>query len=82
MSELEFKFCVALNCKGYPTSEGSPIFNTILDYIEIFYDKVDVISEIQIYLRLLNPDDAGQLKDKIKVKVDYLENNYKTAIGD
>lgn len=52
LAELEFKFCIALNCKGYPTHDGSPIFNTILDYIEIFYDKSDVIGDIMVYLRL------------------------------
>ena len=53
LAEMEYKFCIALNCKGYPTHEGSPIFNTMLDYIEIFYDKADVIGDIAVYLRLL-----------------------------
>jgi len=26
LAEIEFKFCIALNCKGYPSHEGSPIF--------------------------------------------------------
>ena len=53
LSELEFKFCIALNCKGYPTQEGSPLFNVMLDYIELFYDKADVVTDILPYLRLL-----------------------------
>ncbi len=52
LAELEFKFCIALNCKGYPTHEGSPIFNTILDYIELFYDKSDVVGDLTLYLKL------------------------------
>jgi hypothetical protein len=58
LAELEFKFCVALNCKGYPTYEGSPIFNTMLDYIELFYDKSDVIENISVYLKLFQMEDA------------------------
>lgn len=46
LAELECKFCIALNCKGYPTHDCSSIFNTMLDYIELFYDKSDVIADI------------------------------------
>lgn len=49
---MEFKYCIALNCKGYPSHEGSPIFNVMLDYIELFYDKADVICDIIPYIRL------------------------------
>jgi hypothetical protein len=53
LAELEFKFCIALNCKNYPTQESSPIFNVILDYIELFYDKADVICDILPYVSIL-----------------------------
>jgi hypothetical protein len=56
--ELEFKFCIAINCKGYPTFEGSPIFNCMLDYLLLFYDKSDVIEDISLYLKLLSTEDA------------------------
>lgn len=52
LAELEFKFCIALNCKGYPCHEGTPMFNAMLDYIELFYDKADVICDIIPYIRL------------------------------
>lgn len=58
LAELECKFCIALSSKSYPTYDGSTIFNTILDYIELFYDKADVIEDLLPYLRLLNPEDA------------------------
>lgn len=58
LAELEFKFCIALNCKSYPVSEGSPYFNIIFDYIEVFYDKEDVIGDILLYLKLLHIEDA------------------------
>lgn len=79
LAELEYKFCIALNCKGYPTFDGSPIFNAMLDYIELFYDKADVIGDIQIYLRLFQVEDAQLLKEKIKQKVDNLENSYNSS---
>ena len=76
LSELEFKFCIALNCKGYPTQEGTPLFNVMLDYIELFYDKADVVCDIIPYLRLLQYEDAQALKEKVKAKVDNLESGY------
>jgi hypothetical protein len=73
LSELEYKFCIALNCKSYPTFEGSPFYNSILDFLEIFYDKTDVIEDIRPYLKLLQPEDAYTLRDKIDSKVENLE---------
>lgn len=73
MAELEFKWCIALNCKGYPTHEGSPLFNVMLDYVELFYDKADVVADSIPYLKLLAYEDAQALKDKIKTKVENLE---------
>ena len=74
MAELEFKFCIALNCKGYPTHEGSPMFNVMLDYIELFYDKADVICDVMPYLRLFQYEDAMALKEKVRAKVENMEN--------
>lgn len=53
MAEMEYKFCIALNCKQYTTQEGSPYYNTMLDYIELFYDKADVIGDLTTYIKLL-----------------------------
>lgn len=52
MAEMEYKFCIALNCKGYQTSEGTPFYNAMLDYIELFYDKADVIGDLAKYMKL------------------------------
>ena len=70
---MEFKFCIALNCKGYPCHEGSPMFNVILDYIELFYDKADVVCDIVPYIKLFKFDDASALREKVKQKVQNLE---------
>jgi hypothetical protein len=73
LAELEFKSCIALNCPSYSVHEGSPFYNIILDYIELFYDKSDVISDLKLYFKLLGPDDAYALKDKIKLKMETIE---------
>jgi hypothetical protein len=59
LAELECKLCIALNSKTYQTYEGSPLFNLILDYIELFFDKVDVVQDLLPYLRLLQTEDAA-----------------------
>lgn len=52
LSELEFKQCIAINCKVYATHEGTPLFNTVLDYIELFYDQIDAVDDLKGYLRM------------------------------
>jgi len=75
IAEMEFKFCVALNCKGYPCQEGTPFFNVILDYIEIFYDKADVVADVLPYMRLFKLEDGVALQEKIRTKVQNLESS-------
>ena len=81
LAELEFKFCIALNCKGYPCHEGTPMFNAMLDYIELFYDKADVICDIIPYIRLFQIEDAGSLREKVKMKVQNLESGYNVGVN-
>jgi len=50
ITELDYKFCAAVSCQGYPTQEGSPIYNTFLGYFELFFDKTDVIEDTKLYL--------------------------------
>lgn len=73
LAELECKLCIALNSKIYQTYEGSPLFNLILDYIELFYDKADVVSDLLPYLRLLQSEDCAALREKVKSKIDAME---------
>ena len=48
----------------------------IYDYIELFYDKADVIMDLTSYLRLFGSEDAVALKEKIKSKVESLESGF------
>eukprot|EP00347_Sterkiella_histriomuscorum_P000542 403375452 len=76
LAEMEFKFCIAINCRGYPCHEGSPMFNVLLDYIELFYDKADVVCDIMPYIKLFQIEEAGSLREKVKIKVQNLESGY------
>lgn len=76
LAELECKLCIALNSKSFQTFEGSPIFNLILDYIELFYDKADIITDLLPYLKLFNHDDAMNMREKIKGKIEALEGGF------
>ena len=75
ISELEYKFCVALNCPNYPTGEGSPMFNTFLDFIELFFDKTDVVEDVRTYLQLLSEEDATSLIARVQVRLNTLESS-------
>ena len=76
LAELECKLCIALNSKNYLTYEGTPMFNLFLDYIEQFYDKSDVVQDLMPYFPLFNHEDAIQLREKIKNKVESLESGF------
>ena len=78
LSEIEFKFCLAMNCNGYPTQEGSPYYNNILSYLEQFYDKSDVVKNLTPYFKLFSSEDAFALRDYIKNKIANIE---KTQYG-
>jgi hypothetical protein len=74
MAELECKLCIALNCRGvYPTYENSSFFNLILDYLDQFYDKADVIADITPYIKLFQYEDAIAMREKIRAKIEALE---------
>jgi hypothetical protein len=74
LAELECKLCIGLNCKNaYPTYENSSFFNLVLEYIENFFDKADVVIDILPYLRLMQPDDANALREKLKNRIEAIE---------
>jgi len=46
LTELEYKYVLAINYNNYNVSENSPFFDLIIEYIENFYDRFDVIKDI------------------------------------
>jgi hypothetical protein len=55
------------------------MFNLILDYIELFYDKADVVIDLIPYLRLLQAEDCLALREKVKAKIDAMEAGHSLA---
>ena len=41
--------------------------------MENFYDKADVVADILPYLKLMQPDDANALREKIRSKIEAIE---------
>ena len=54
LSELEFTYVFGLRCKGLQMGMGSNFFILIQEYIDIFFDKSDVVKDLSPYLKLLN----------------------------
>jgi len=50
LTELEYKFVLSLHYHSFQVGEGSAYFTSILQYIEKFYDKFDVVSDVRRYL--------------------------------
>lgn len=50
MADLEYKYCLALNYPAYPTGDNSPYFATIVEYMQKFFDKFDIVEDLRPYL--------------------------------
>lgn len=70
LSELEFNYVFALRCNGYPCGVGSNFFTILLDYIDMFFDKEDVVDDVKPYLKLLNStDDLTFIRERLQERV-------------
>ena len=75
MAELESLYCYALRCKNMACGNQSQFYMLMLEYIEIYYDKNDVLEDLRPYLPLLNnSDDIFTLRDLFREKVRNTEN--------
>ena len=54
LSEIEFLYVFALRCKGLQCGIGSNFFTLLMEYIDHFFDKADVLDDLKSYLKLLN----------------------------
>lgn len=75
LAEMDYKFCISLSCQNYPTHEGSPFYNVVLDYFLLFFEKSDVIEDTRVYLQIFEQDDLNTLSQKIEIKINQLENS-------
>ena len=54
LSELEFNYIYALRCKPMQCGIGSNFYLLLLEYIDLFFDKSDILEDLLPYLKLLN----------------------------
>ena len=74
LAELESLYVYALRCKNMPCGANSPFFSLMQEYIDLFYDKSDVLEDLKPYLLLLNNgDDVQYMKEMFKEKVKQAE---------
>lgn len=76
LTELEYKYVLALNYNNYNVSESSPFFDLIIEYIEKFYDRFDVIKDITKYLTLFGNDEAAAIKAFDRKTLEELEASF------
>ena len=74
LSELEFFYVFALRCKGLQCGIGSNFNSLLLEYIDHFYDKADVLEDLKPYLKLLNQtDDVIHMRDRFRERISAAE---------
>lgn len=53
LAELDMRYVFALHCPIYQVGDGTTFQGLIIEYVEQFYDKSDVLSDLREYLTLL-----------------------------
>lgn len=76
LCELEYKMVLALNYTQYPTNEGSSFMISIIQYLENFYDRYDVISDLKPYIKILTYTEIDVLRNLIRGKLETEELAY------
>ena len=66
LSELELNYIYALHSRGYHVGAGSNFFVLMTEYIDLFYDKSDIVEDLRAYFKLLNSE---QDVDAMKVRL-------------
>ena len=73
LAELEMRYIFALNCPAYAVGEGTTFQMLLLEYIDAFYDKSDVVSDLIEYFPLLNKKDAASICSRIQLRIKQTE---------
>lgn len=69
LAELELRYCYALNCARYTVGDTSLYMQLLIEYIDGYFDKSDVVDECRPYLSLLSESDCQAVTHKIGVRV-------------
>jgi len=74
LAELESLYVYALRCKNMPCGAASPFFSLMQEYIDLFFDKSDVLEDLRPYLLLLNnTEDVNTICEMFKERVKQAE---------
>lgn len=73
LAELDMRYVIALHCPNYQVGEGTAFQSLLIEYIENFFDKSDVLDDIREYLTLLKKTDAVALCSRIEFRVKQTE---------
>lgn len=76
LCELEFKLILALNYSQYPVNDGSSYMIAIIQYLENFYDRYDVIADLKPYIKILTYNEIDVLRNLIRQKLETEEAAY------
>ena len=76
LTDLEYKYVLALNYNTYDVSEKTPFFDIITEYIEKFYDKFDVVKDVSKYLTLFGNEEAANIKAFDRKTLDEFESSF------
>jgi hypothetical protein len=75
LAEMEFHYIYALQCPKYLTGENSHFYYHIFEYMDKFFEKADVVTDLRPYLALLNLyTDAPAIIKKILERITQMEN--------
>lgn len=76
INNLEYKLVLALNYANYAVDSTSRYFETMLEYIENFYDQFDVISDLKNHLLLLDVPEVIKITEFARSGLDKEEQAY------
>jgi len=65
-----------MNCIGMPVGENSSLFNLLLDYMELLYDRRCVVSDLIPYFKIMPFNDLETFSIKIDQKIEQMEAVY------
>ena len=71
LAELEIHYIYALRTPNARVGRKTPYWTAMLEYIDLFYAKFDVIKDLRPFMKLISDHiDAQELYDRFKLKID------------
>jgi hypothetical protein len=74
LGELEVLYCYALRCPSFKVGDGNTFLQVMLEYVDLFFDKADVVRDLSDYVTLLNhPADTQVIKNRLGDRIKQAE---------